>query len=134
MIKRHLVWQAKAKAKATRARDFAVHAHGCQRYGDRPYVEHLTEVVGVLTDFGFSGSYLCAGWLHDVVEDTDTTLAAIRRHFGQEVAQLVDAVSGGGERASHTASIYKKIAAHPAAAVLKLADRIRIFSLPSNSL
>lgn len=78
----------------------------------------------MLTDFEYKGDYLCAGWLHDVGEDTSTTLDEIERSFGSEVARLVDAVSGGGDRAKHLASIYKKIAAHPDAAVLKLADRI----------
>ena len=36
----------------------------------------------------------------------------------------MSAVSGGGDRATHVASIYEKIAAYPDAAVVKLADRI----------
>ncbi len=124
LIKKYLEWNAEWKAKVARAREFAVKAHGDQRYGDRPYVEHLAEVVSVLTDFGYKADYLCAGWLHDVVEDTSTTLDEIERNFGSGVARLVDAVSGGGERANHVASIYKKIAAHPEAAIVKLADRI----------
>ena len=77
-IKKYFEWQAENNAKAARAREFAAHAHGNQRYGDGPYVEHLAKVVAVLTDFGYQGDYLCAGWLHDVVEDTCTTLDDIR--------------------------------------------------------
>jgi len=38
--------------KANKARDFALERHGQQRYGERPYGEHLAEVVGVLAEFG----------------------------------------------------------------------------------
>lgn len=106
------------------AREFAVAAHGDQRYGDRPYVEHLAAVVDVLEEFGFSDEYVAAGWLHDVVEDTDVTEADIQAAFGEQVAKLVSAVSGGGNRETHVASIYEKIEAYPDAAFLKLADRI----------
>ena len=124
LIKKHLKWLAEWKARNARAREFAIERHGTQRYGDRPYADHLTQVVAVLIDFGFSGPYLCAAWLHDVLEDTPTTLEEIRREFGPEVAKLVDAVSGGGDRQNHIASIYKKIGAYPDAAYVKLADRV----------
>lgn len=124
LIKKYFEWETEWEAKLAKAREFAVKAHGGQRYGDRPYVEHLAEVVAVLTDFEYKAQYLCAGWLHDVVEDTPTTLGEIERNFGAEVARLVDAVSGGGDRESHVASIYEKIAAYPDAAIVKLADRI----------
>ncbi len=110
--------------RALAARKFAVAAHGRQLYGDRPYIEHLIAVVEVLEEFGFSDGFITAGWLHDVVEDTAAGEADIKSAFGERVAKLVSAVSGGGDRASHVASIYEKIVAFPAAAVVKLADRI----------
>lgn len=90
------------------ARDFAVSAHGQQRYGERPYVAHLAEVAAVLEEFGFADEYLIAGWLHDVVENTDSTTADIKRLFGARVARLVDAVSGGGDRAGTSRPFTKR--------------------------
>lgn len=113
-----------AKQASDRARDFAVAAHGDQPYGDLPYVAHLAAVVRVLGDFGFAGDYLIAGWLHDVVEDTDKTVAEIESAFGDRASKLVWAVTGGGERATHVATIHQKIADYPDAAAVKLADRI----------
>lgn len=112
------------KLKVKRARGFAVESHGDQRYGQAPYAEHLATVVSILEECGFSGNHLAAGWLHDVVEDTDKTVDDLRVEFGEHVAQLVWAVTGGGEREAHVATIYEKITAYPDAAVIKLADRI----------
>ena len=107
------------------ARSMAIQAHGEQRYGDAPYEVHLAAVVQVLRDFGRSGDYVLAGWLHDTVEDTPLSLATIEHCFGANVAAIVDACSGeGGDRLAHMDAIYRKIAAYPTAAIVKLADRI----------
>lgn len=107
------------------AKAFAVAAHGPQRYGDRPYHDHLAEVVRVLHDSGYAGTYEAAGWLHDVVEDTAVELATVADRFGPDVAAMVDAVTGlGATRAERNARIYERIAREPRAAVVKLADRI----------
>ncbi|WP_174297358.1 HD domain-containing protein [Sphingomonas bacterium] len=107
------------------AEDFAVTAHGDQRYGERPYRDHLAAVVQVLRDFGYAGPYEAARWLHDVVEDTPVELATIAERFGPDVASMVDAVTGlGATRAERNVRIYVGIARDPRAAVVKLADRI----------
>lgn len=110
--------------RMTLARDFAIAAHGTQRYGMRPYSHHLAAVVQILEDAQASEEMKIAGWLHDVIEDTDVTEAEISAAFGEKVARLVGAVSGGGSREAHVAAIYEKIKALPAAATVKLADRI----------
>lgn len=107
------------------ARRFAEERHGGQQYGDRPYVVHLEAVRAVLHDFGHDGEIAAAAWLHDVVEDTPTTREEVAERFGDEVASLVWAVTGvGSNRKERCASAYAKIRAFPAAATLKLADRI----------
>lgn len=107
------------------ARAFAVERHGEQRYGDAPYVVHLEAVRAVLADFGLGGALGVAAWLHDVIEDTPTSQAELEGHFGAEVAALVWAVTGEGRnRRERARSMYTKIGALPAAAPLKLADRI----------
>lgn len=109
----------------SRARDFAINAHGDQRYGTEPYRVHLGAVVQVLRDFEFGPDMLAAGWLHDTLEDTGVARIAVARQFGARVASLVDTVTGEGEtRKDRNRVIYRKIAAFPAGAVLKLADRI----------
>jgi (p)ppGpp synthase/HD superfamily hydrolase len=104
-------------------------AHANQKYGDGAgaYADaHLGAVVAVLADFGFvDATWNAAGWLHDALEDTPMTAAEVRQAFGPEVADLVWAVTGeGADRNERNQSIYRKIAATPKAATLKLADRI----------
>lgn len=108
----------------------ALGAHGDQKYDGLPYVEaHVGKVVMILLEAGFSpeadSDLFKAAWLHDTVEDTNLTVDIIRVHFGDEVANLVWAVTGVGEnRKARNASIYEKISHYPPAAILKTADRI----------
>jgi len=107
------------------ARQFAEERHGVQLYGTRPYKVHLYTVRSILASFGYHDAYAPAAWLHDVLEDTDTTREEIETNFGAQVAGLVWAVTGVGKnRKARNASMYEKVRALPDAAVLKLADRI----------
>jgi len=109
---------------------FAIERHGDQRYGSRMYSHHLLAVVKVLMDVGVGiGGHdyalLTAAKLHDIVEDTETTIDEVRHLYGDEVADYVWAVTGVGEnRKERNKSQYAKIAALPKAAILKVADRI----------
>ena len=110
------------------AEDVATAAHGNQMYGEiHPYSKHLKDMVDVLVRFGFTQPYMLAsGWLHDSVEDTQTTLVDINRLFGQQVADLVHRVTNepGINRKERHLKTYPKIQASPDATTLKLADRI----------
>lgn len=74
-----------------RAIIFAAIAHQHQfRKGTKiPYIVHPFEVAQILTAAGANDEQICAGLLHDVVEDTDFSIEDIGEHFGQKVAQLV---------------------------------------------
>jgi (p)ppGpp synthase/HD superfamily hydrolase len=107
------------------ARDFALRAHGDQKYGDLPYGVHLFDVVQVLRDFDATNSEWKAGFLHDVLEDTATTSDQILDLFGEDVLRLVYACTGEGKtRYDRNQCIYERINAYPPAAKVKLADRI----------
>jgi len=60
----------------TTAREFAIQKHGDQKYGDQPYVVHLDHVHEVLSRYypGIMQAYRDAAYLHDVLEDTETTV------------------------------------------------------------
>lgn len=82
----------------TRIRDawqLAVDAHAGQtRQSGEDYSTHPLAVAGILFDaLEPDADALCAALLHDVVEDSDTSLTSIRERFGEAVALIVDGVS-----------------------------------------
>ncbi len=73
---------------------FADKAHkGQVRASGEPYVFHVISVAEILLSLNLDTPSLMAALLHDVVEDTDVTLAQLKKKFGQEVASLVDSVT-----------------------------------------
>jgi guanosine-3',5'-bis(diphosphate) 3'-pyrophosphohydrolase len=76
------------------AADFAARRHtGMQRKGrgNEPYINHLAEVANLLaiaTD-GADAELVAAGWLHDTIEDTETTREELVQKFGERVAVRV---------------------------------------------
>jgi (p)ppGpp synthase/HD superfamily hydrolase len=57
--------------------------------GGMPYIEHPIRVAALLDEHGYAEEVLAAALLHDVVEDSDTTLDELREKFGGEVVGLV---------------------------------------------
>jgi GTP pyrophosphokinase len=77
-----------------RAYTFAEQAHtGQRRASGEPYITHCVAVASILAEMRVPPAVVIAGLLHDTVEDTNRTLADIRREFGDEVAHLVDGVT-----------------------------------------
>jgi GTP pyrophosphokinase len=77
-----------------RAFQFAYQLHkGQYRKSGEPYICHPIAVAGLLRDLGGSAAMIAAGFLHDVVEDTDVTIEEIEQHFGVEVRRLVEGVT-----------------------------------------
>jgi len=59
--------------------------------GQEPYINHLAEVANLLataTDGG-DAELVAAGWLHDAIEDTETTREELAQKFSDRVASLV---------------------------------------------
>jgi GTP pyrophosphokinase len=117
-----------------RAFEFAYCLHRGQiRASGEPYISHPIEVASLLRELGGSGAMLAAGFLHDVVEDTDVTLEEIERNFGVEVRTLVEGVtklskfnfSSKTERqAENFRRMFLAMAQDIRVIVVKLADRL----------
>lgn len=74
--------------------EFAYQLHdGQYRASGEPYIAHPVAVAGLLRDLGGSAAMIAAGFLHDVVEDTDITSEEIEQRFGVEVRHLVEGVT-----------------------------------------
>jgi (p)ppGpp synthase/HD superfamily hydrolase len=66
--------------------------------GGMPYVEHPMRVAAILDEHGYGEEkVLAAALLHDVVEDSETTLDELREKFGGEVGGLVGAMTDAEE-------------------------------------
>ncbi len=95
-----LVEAIKASGKAynmemiDKAYNMANDAHKgvCRRSGE-PYICHPLAVARLVLDLGMDTESIAAALLHDVVEDTPTTVEQIKAAFGEEVALLVDGVT-----------------------------------------
>lgn len=113
-----------------RALRFAADRHSEQRRkGSRgePYVNHLIEVLWLLTEFaGISDPILLsAAALHDVVEDTDTTLGELEREFGAAITRIVADVTDDkslSKQDRKEKQVMKVSSATPDVRLLKLAD------------
>jgi len=82
--------------KITAAESFARDKHGnmTRSNGVTPYLDHLQGVVNRLKNIGVSDEeVLAAAWLHDTIEDTDTTFDEIDKRFGSRIAVLVLSLS-----------------------------------------
>jgi (p)ppGpp synthase/HD superfamily hydrolase len=80
---------ARALAKASEAHAGQVRNGS----GGLPYIEHPRMVAATLATHGYADATLAAALLHDVVEDSDTTVEDLRGEFGEQIAALVDVLS-----------------------------------------
>src|ERR1017187_8188693 len=77
-----------------RAYVFSAFEHrGQVRHSGEPYLIHPLAVADFLADMRLDAVAIAAGLLHDVVEDTLTTIERIRELFGPEVAHVVEGVT-----------------------------------------
>lgn len=111
---------------------YKLHEGQCRASGE-PYINHPVAVAGLLRDLGGSGVMVAAGFLHDVVEDTDVTAQDIEEQFGIEVRRLVEGVtklskfnfSSKTERqAENFRRMFLAMAKDIRVIVVKLADRL----------
>src|SRR6187401_1842235 len=77
-----------------RAYVFSAYEHRGQiRHSGEPYLIHPLAVADFLADMKLDAVAIAAGLLHDVVEDTLTTIERIEELFGPEVAHVVEGVT-----------------------------------------
>jgi guanosine-3',5'-bis(diphosphate) 3'-pyrophosphohydrolase len=126
------------------AAELAARRHDGQRRkgrGEEPYVNHLAEVANMLSEVtnGEDAELVAAGWLHDAIEDSETTHDELAQRFGLRVAGLVvectDDMSLPKSERRHR-QIVDTPKKSPGAKLIKIADKVsniraRIFANPS---
>ncbi|MDA1081089.1 MAG: bifunctional (p)ppGpp synthetase/guanosine-3',5'-bis(diphosphate) 3'-pyrophosphohydrolase [Gemmatimonadetes bacterium] len=135
-------WELSADANAdrldaellARAYHFSDRAHtGQRRKNGDPFVTHCIEVAKILADLQLDSVTVASGLIHDVVEDTATTIEDVEREFGREVAQIVDGLTKIGHlpmtstqdrQVGNYRKLLLSIAKDVRVILIKLADRL----------
>lgn len=112
----------------------AVDAHkDMRRKSGEPYIFHPIAVAQICVDeIGLGTTSIVAALLHDVVEDTDTTLKDIEKVFGKKVAQIIDGLTkiagnfeyGTSQQAENFRKILLTLTTDVRVILIKLADRL----------
>jgi len=77
-----------------RAYLFSAREHkGQVRMSGEPYLVHPLEVASILAELKLDPVCVATGLLHDIVEDTEASVAEIEEYFGPEIAHLVDGLT-----------------------------------------
>lgn len=91
-IVKKLFLSTKEEKIIDRAMRHATRAHKGQtrKYGDKPpYIQHPKAVAEMVRNAGGDCDMIAASWLHDVVEDTNWTIAEVHEEFGADIGSLV---------------------------------------------
>ncbi len=123
-----------SEALLAAAFDFAFQLHEGQfRASGEPYIVHPVAVADLLREIGSSATVIAAGFLHDVVEDTDVTPKQLEAYFGVEVRGLVEGVTKLGgihftnrteAQAENLRKMFLAMASDIRVVLVKLADRL----------
>ena len=88
------IFSSDDKKRIREAYEFILNKHeGQLRRSGEPYYHHLVEVAYILAELHCGPNTIIAGFLHDVVEDTDVTVEDIKKKWGSEVAMIVDSLT-----------------------------------------
>lgn len=106
-----------------RAEAYARKAHYEQVRDDGlPYIVHPALVASLIMQVTHDQEMIAAAWLHDTIEDTDTTYEDLVREFGQGVADLVNEVTHEGKH-DHKGYYFPRLKT-ARGVILKFADRL----------
>ena len=119
--------------KIRAAYECANRAHeGQKRKNGEPYIIHPVSVAEIIVEMGLDTDSICAGLLHDCIEDTEFDYKAIENKFGTSVAELVDGVTRLGmlryskeqEQMEDLRKMFMAMAKDIRVILIKLADRL----------
>jgi len=97
------------------------HANQKDDSGKEYFVAHIRQVVEILEKVTNDKAIIVAAYLHDTLEDTDTTYEELVREFGVEVADLVKELTHAGNKES---GYYFPYLRSKKAILIKFADRL----------
>lgn len=108
------------------------HAHQMRKNGD-PYIIHIYNVSYILATLRSGPKTICAGILHDIIEDCDISKAELAEEFDEEIATLVESVTKIGNisfkdmkeyQAANHRKLFIAMAKDVRVIIIKLVDRL----------
>ena len=134
LLKKISEYNREAISDVKKAYDYARHLHNDQvRQSGEPYIIHPLNVAYILSEMHADSDTVCAGLLHDTLEDTNIKKEDIAHDFNQNVANLVDGVtklskmnfsSKQDQNYANTRKIIAGITEDVRIIIIKLADRL----------
>lgn len=134
LLKKLSEYNREAISNVKKAYDYARHLHNDQvRQSGEPYIIHPLNVAYILSEMHADSDTVCAGLLHDTLEDTNIKKEDIAHDFNQNVANLVDGVtklskmnfsSKQDQNYANTRKIIAGITEDVRIIIIKLADRL----------
>lgn len=134
LLKKLSEYNREAISDVKKAYDYARHLHNGQvRQSGEPYIIHPLNVAYILSEMHADSDTVCAGLLHDTLEDTNIKKEDIAHDFNQNVANLVDGVtklskmnfsSKQDQNYANTRKIIAGITEDVRIIIIKLADRL----------
>ena len=134
LIKKVELYDEEAIDIITKAYNVANEAHlGQVRQSGEPYISHPLSVAYILASMNADSDTICAGLLHDTIEDTKITKEDIKKEFNEDVANLVDGVtkisklnfsSATDMDLANTRKIITSITEDVRIIIIKIADRL----------
>ena len=128
------LYNPEGKEKVKKAYEYAERLHeGQMRQSGEPYISHPLNVAYILAEMHADRDTICAGLLHDTLEDTIITKEDISHDFNQNIANLVDGVtklskmnfsSKQDQNYANTRKIITGITEDVRIIIIKLADRL----------
>jgi guanosine-3',5'-bis(diphosphate) 3'-pyrophosphohydrolase len=104
----------------------AERVHAKETYDIYPYMFHIRQTVLVAQELGFDEDVQVGCALHDVMEEGNLSYNDIKKHFGEQVAEIVFCVTDelGRNRKEKKEKTYPKLKANLKATLVKFCDRI----------
>lgn len=121
------------KKNLRKAFELGLEAHSKQRRkSGEPYFFHPIEVARIcVNEIGLGPTAAVCALLHDVVEDTDVTMADIRKEFGDKIGSIVDGLTKldglynvPSEQAENFKKVLSTLVEDVRVVLIKIADRL----------
>ncbi len=113
---------------ASKALSLALKCHHGQtnKHDNEPYLLHVHRVsirtlnTKIFWEKEEEQKYEAVAWLHDIIEDTEMTIAELRNHFPDEIVQAVIAITK--VQGESNEDYYHRVKMNPIALSVKIAD------------